>query len=652
MNKKILMAGAVAGTMALAFAAQKNNDPVVMTVGGIDVPRSEFEYLYNKNSQQQVGDQSIDEYAGMFSLYKMKVAAALEAGIDTTEAFRNEFRGYRSELAAPYLTDSASIKKFMLEDYDRAAEEVEAIHIMLFKNRDYRFNRQLPVRLDSIRDVIENKGGDFADLAARFSQDRGSASKGGNMGFIRAASFPYEFETAAWTLAPGAMKIVESPQGYHLVMGGKHRPASGNILAQHILILVPQDATDAQKASLKAKADSLYNVAVSGADFDQLATKYSEDPGSASKGGHLDWFGTGVMVKEFEQAAFDLPVGGISTPVQTRYGWHIIKKLDAKGRPTFEEMKPQLLQAVTTQSDVRSQMIYNNFIDHLAKKYNFKDYPEVEKRLKDYAAANGVDSLFFDKFLYTPSNASQVICTLADKKYTVGDFCKTILRYNNTTNPEAAGNFIGNRLDGWKKGKLYQQEDSQLEAEHPDFRNLVNEYRDGMLLFEISNRNVWDKAAQDTEGLEKYYAAHRGEYSWKAPRAKGYMVQAENDSVADAIRAAVKDLPVKDGVELIRKDFAKTAKVDHFLVEKGDNPYIDNLMFDAPAVDNSKARYKVYYLYEGKIIDAPEEMNDVRGMVTSDYQNVLEEAWIKELKAKYPVKVNKKELKKIRKVNK
>lgn len=647
MNKKLLLAGAIAGCMALAYAAEK--DPIVMTVGDIEVPRSEFEYLYNKNARQQIGKQTIDEYAGMFELYKMKVADALAAGIDTTKEFINEFRGYRSELAAPYLVDSVMINQFVDEEYGRLSEEVEAIHIMLFKSRDYRENRKLQARIDSIKDVIENHGGDFADLARRFSQDRGSSLKGGNMGFIQAAMYPYLFETACYTLAEGELQTVESPQGYHLIKGGKHRASRGTILAQHILCAVADTASSQEKAKIKNLADSLYVLASSGADFDDLARRFSDDPGSVRSGGRLNWFGPGQMVPEFEKTAYDLSVGEVSKPVRTRFGWHIIKKLDVKGVPSLEEVKPRLLQAVTAQGDVRGKMVYNSFVEKTAKKYNYRDYPENETPLIEYAQQNGVDSLFFDRFLYTPAEADKLLVTLADKQFTVGDFAKTIIRYNNTTNREAAGLFVTNRLEGWKQGKVFQHENSQLEAQYPEFRSLVNEYRDGMLLFEISNRKVWEKASQDTEGLEKYFLEHKGEYTWKAPRGKCRLIQAENDSVAREINEAVKGLSVDDAVSLIRKDFGKVAKVDLLLAEKGENPYVDHLLFGEAPVNTANSKYHVYYMLgEGKIIAAPEEVNDVRGAVTTDYQNELEKAWIEELKAKYPVKVNRKELKKIK----
>ncbi len=648
MNKKILFVPAAAFCIAVAFAGK--NDPIVMTVGNIEVPRSEFEYLYNKNAQQQLGSQSIDEYAELFELYKMKVADAMAEGIDTTGTFVNEFNGYRTELATPFLTDSAYIKTLMNEAYDRAGTEVEAIHIMRFKQRDTAANQAAKAQLDSIRDLIVNQGADFSQMARQYSEDRGSSSRGGNMGYITSPRLPYNFETAAYTLGEGEIsQIVESPQGYHILKGGKKRPARGKVLAEHILILVPDTASASSADMLQARIDSIYNVAVSGADFEVLARKHSQDPGSASKGGQLPWFGPGQMVAEFDSTAFAMPVGEISRPFRTRFGWHIIKKLDAQGVPSFEEMRPTLLQAVTYQQDERSQLIYEHKMNGLRKRYNFREYPDVDRQLLDYAANNGVDSLFFEKFYETPEYADQTIMSFSGGKRTVKDFVKSILKYNNSKNPEVAKEFVEYRLKGWKNGQLYKYEDSQLENDYPDFRNLVKEYHDGMLLFEVSNKKVWEKAAMDKEGLENFFEQNRSDYTWKVPHVKGYLIQTQSPALSDSISEALRSVPSDEIVKYVRDNYPETAKAERILVQKGDNPLVDSLVFGGAAVNPSNTKYADCFLYDYKVIEQPEEADDVRGQVTSDYQNQLEQEWVRSLREKYPVKINEKEFKKMKK---
>lgn len=647
MNKKILLASAAAGCIAVALAA--GSDPVVMTIGDIQVPRSEFEYLYNKNAQQQIGDQTIDDYAELFKLYKMKVADAKAEGIDTTQSFLTEFNGYRSELAQPYLTDSAYIKQLMAEAYDRAASEVEAIHIMKFKQRDAGFNKAARQQLDSIRQLLLG-GGDFADMANRFSEDRGSSSKGGNMGYITSMQFPYNFETAAYTLKPGAIsEIVESPQGYHILLGGKKRPASGTVLAEHILLLVPDTASAAQKSALETRIDSIYNVAVTGGSFEELAKKYSQDPGSAPKGGSLGWFGRGQMVAEFDSTAFAMEKGEISRPFRTRFGWHIIKKIDAKGVAPYEEMKPQLLQAVTRNGDERATMIFDHYMSGLKKKYHYKDYPETDAMLLNYVAENGVDSIFFDKFHSNPQYSGMTVLSYDGGKNNLGEFVKTILKYNNTTNKEAARDFVEYRLNGWKNLQLYKHEDSRLEEEHPEFRNLVNEYHDGMLLFEVSNRKVWEKAAQDTDGLRKFFESNRGDYRWSAPHVKGFLIQTASAAKSDSIRAALAGVPDDSIVKTVRELFPDGVKIERVLYAKGQNALVDALAFGEGTPEPSSTAYADAFLYGFRILEQPEDVNDVRSQATTDYQNQLEQEWIQQLRSKYPVEVNEKEMAKLRK---
>lgn len=647
MNKKILLLPAVA-CIAAAFAG--NPDPIVMTVGDIPVPRSEFEYLYKKNAQQQLGDQSIDEYAELFELYKMKVADALAERLDTATSFQTEFKGYRTELAAPYLTDSAYIKSLMEEAYDRSATEAEAIHIMRFKQRDPKANREARQQLDSIRDILVNHGGNFAELAKKYSEDRSSSLRGGDMGYIVSPRYPYNFETAAYTLKEGEIsQVVESPQGYHLLKGGKKRPARGKVLVEHILLLVPETADEAQNSTIAARIDSIYNVAVAGGNFEDLARNYSEDRSTAPKGGALPWFGTGQMVEEFDSTAFAMPVGEICPPFRTRYGWHIIKKLDAQSTPSFEEMKPALLQAVTNQQDARSGLIYDHYMDGLRKKYKFREYPEIDNQLIEYAATNGVDSIFFERFLDTPSIAGQTIMTFTGGNRTVGDFAKSIVKYHNTANPEAAKDFIIYRLKGWKNGQLYKYEDSQLEAQYPEFRNLVNEYHDGMLLFEVSNRNVWEKAALDKEGLDRFFNDNRSDYSWNAPHVKGFLIQTESPAISDSITKALAGVDRADVVKYVQENFPGKAKIERVLAQKGENPAVDSLVFGGEKTYPSDSRFNDWFLYDYKVIEQPEEVDDVRGQVTGDYQNQLEQEWIQTLREKYPVKVNEKEFKKMKK---
>lgn len=575
MKTKHIAALAIIASSAM-FAMAK--DEIIMTVNGVDVPRSEFEYLYHKNQQQQVDPQSLEEYAEMFKIYKLKVADALNQKLDTMSAFQKEMDQYKSDLAAPYMTDSLYLNSLVKEAYDLSREEVEAFHIMFAKSQSDEETNKARAKADSIRTVLLN-GGDFAQLAAQYSVDRASSNNGGRMGYIVSGRFPYAFEKAAYTLSPGEIsEIVESPQGFHILKGGKHRPARGTVFVEHIMKMVPPTATAEQQAAAKATIDSIYGVVVANPEkFEDLARELSDDKGSGRQGGKLNWFGAGMMVEPFDSASFALEVNEISRPVKSQYGWHIIRKLDAKGPASLAEMKPMVLKRIANPQDERYTLVEKNLINNLRKKH------------------------------------------------------KKLLQKQDL-NDEA----------------LKEVEYEWLYANEPDYRNLLNEYREGSLLYEASLREVWDKAAKDNDGLTEYFNAHKDEYKWTKPHVKGVLVQAANDSVASLVRAGLREVSDDNGLKALRKQFVGKASIDRILMEEGQNPMVDNIIFGGEPVKPNNKKYTVYFIFEPKLLDAPESMTDVKSLVTSDYQNKLEQDWVDKLKSKYPVKVNEKILKKVK----
>lgn len=641
--KKSVAAGLGACAVALAFAAK---DPVIMTVNGVDVPRSEFEYLYNKNSQQQINPQTLDEYVEMFKLYKMKVADAKAEGIDTTAAFLKETAQYRHDLAAPYLTDSVYINQLVKEAYDRSLEEVEAYHIMLFKTRDAAVNASLRQRADSLRDVLRG-GGDFADLAVRYSQDRGSKNRGGWMGWIVAGAYPAAFELEAYSLPEGAISdVVESPVGYHILKGGKHRKARGKVQVSHILKLT-QGKDDAGMAQAKKEIDSLYNVVKSAPEtFNAVASANSEDRGSARQGGMLPWFGAGEMVAEFDSVAFSLADGEISEPVKTTYGYHIIRRYDSQEVPSLEKMKPQAIARITNPQDPRFKLVRDRQTAAFAKKHKGSLNAKTVAALRADVERQGLDSLLFAKWTVAPSGDLPV-ASIDGKARKVSDFMSAIsyLRVPASANAVEA---FDDTLDTYYNSLLVDAEELSLEQSEPDYRNLLKEYIDGSLLYEVSVRKVWDKAAKDTEGLRSFFERNRDNYKWTEPHAKGFLVQASNDSVAGLIRERAAQLAPDTLVQTLRREFKGNIAVDKVLVSKGTNAMVDNIMFGAPQVQPSNVKYKVYFMINPRVLMEPEEVNDVKGLVTSDYQNEFQAEWENELRRKYPVSVNEKVLRQVR----
>ncbi|MDE6740870.1 MAG: peptidylprolyl isomerase, partial [Muribaculaceae bacterium] len=457
-------------------------------------------------------------------------------------------------------------------------QEAEAFHILLAKGASEEENKVAKATADSLRAVILN-GADFGQVAAQYSVDRASSNAGGRMGYIVSGRFPYAFEKAAFTLAPGEIsEIVESPQGYHILKGGRKRPARGTVLVEHIMKMVAPNASAEEQAAAKAAIDSIYNVVKANpAIFEDLARELSDDKGSGRQGGKLNWFGAGMMVEPFDSAAFAIAIDEISLPVRSQYGWHIIRKLDAKGPASLEQMKPQLLKRFANPQDERYALIDENIISNLRKKHR-----------------------------------------------------KTLARQE---------------MDD---AALMQLEYDWLYANEPDYRNLLNEYREGSLLYEASLREVWDKAAKDEQGLNAYYAAHRSDYTWTKPHVKGILVQALNDSVADLVRAALREGTDDAALKAARKQFVGKASLDRILLEEGQNAMVDNVIFGGAPVKPGNKKYSVYFVFDPKVLNAPESMTDVRSLVTGDYQNQLERDWVERLKSKYPVQVNEKVLRKVK----
>ncbi|MDE6018986.1 MAG: peptidylprolyl isomerase [Muribaculaceae bacterium] len=643
-TKHIAALSIIAGTILSAIA----KDEIIMTVNGVDVPRSEFEYLYHKNQQQQVDLQSLEEYAEMFKVYKLKVADALDQRLDTMPTFKQEMEQYKADLASPYMTDSVFLNSLVKEAYDMSRQEPEAYHIMILKGATIKEQNEAYRKADSILNVLKN-GGDFAELAAKYSIDRASNENGGRMGYISSGRFPYAFEKAALSLKPGEIsEIVESPQGYHILKGGNTRAARGVVLVEHIMKMVAPTATAEQQAAAKASIDSIYNaVAADPEKFEDLARELSDDKGSGRQGGKLNWFGAGMMVEPFDSASFAIQVNEISKPVRSQFGWHVIRKLDAKDPASLEEMKPMVLKRIASPQDDRYKLVEKNLFDKLAKKHKGSLNSTNIQVLCNEVKSNGLDSIWNEKALDASGAGALEIAKIGKRNISLAEWAASVSPMIIPDGDEAAAE-LENSINNYFNNQLKEAEYNWLYANEPEYKNLLNEYREGSLLYEASLLKVWDKAAKDTDGLNDYFTSHREDYTWTTPHVKGILVQAANDSVAEEVKAALKEATDDETYKAVRKQFVGKASIERILMEKGQNPMVDNLIYGGEPVTPNNKKYTVYFIYEPKLLNAPETMTDVKSLVTSDYQNQLETDWVESLKSKYPIKVNQKVLKKVK----
>lgn len=641
MKSKILLVALALASVA-TVDAKKNSDPVLMTVNGKKIPLSEFQYLYNKNNTQQSEKQSIDEYVDMFVTYKLKVADAEAAGIDTTAAFKKEFLGYRNELARPYLRDSTVYDRLVAEAYDRMKEDVDVSHIMVNRGESQETDAKNAAMLDSIRTAIIN-GADFNELALKYSIDPGVKRNQGHMGWMSANQYPYSFEVTAYNTPVGTISpVIQTDFGHHIVKVHGRRPARGEVLVQHILKLTQGRAPE-QAEKQKQAIDSIYGLLKNGADFDSLAIALSEDPGSARNGGKLPWFGTGRMVPEFEEASFSLDNGQISEPFATSYGYHIVKKIDSKGVKSFDEAKEAISRSMS--HDMRSAMPEKAKLDELKKEYKSTIHNSaLEKVVAEINAHGKLDSAVVDKFRFDRT----ALLSVGRKNIPVCEVMSNVPLYS-VANAASGIAIVKETANKMLDDATIEAGRDALVAKHPDYRNLVNEYRDGMLLFEVSNQNVWEKASKDKAGLEEYFKANRAKYNWDTPRFKGYIVFTPNDSVESAVKEYLKinSVTADSITTVMRREFGRDVKVERVIAAKGDNAIVDAVAFGAEKPEPT-TRWSNYFAFEGRIIALPEEAADVRGAVTTDYQSQLEKEWVASLKSKYPVTINRKVLDKLK----
>jgi len=633
---------ALVATLALCAAAKTaKENPTLLSVAGKDVKLSEFEYYFDKNNTQQAEPQSLDQYLQMFVTYKQKVADAEASGIQNTPEFEKEYAKFCDDLIMPYLRDASVEDSLVQLSYNRRKESVLVSHIM--------FRPDDSARADSVRNAIVSGTLRFEDAAGQFSLDRGSNKRGGLMGVVVPDRYPYPFEDAAYRTPEGEITpVVNSGVGLHIIRVEKRGPAEGEVNAAHIL-LDTRRASSEEKDRAKVLIDSIYEAAAGGADFAELARKYSKDPGSANRGGDLGWFGRGVMVAEFDSIAFALADGEVSRPFSTMFGYHIIKRNGHRGVPELDDkLREKILAAMSR--DSRGNAPYKARMSQLRTKYNAGVNSRAMDEVKAIITSNGG---------YTPAAVEALhsldmpVASCDGVDISSGEvFASLPDQIGAESDVENAMSFINQHIDKAIDAAVTDCYRKELASTNPDYANLVNEYRDGILLFDISNRNVWNRASQDTVGLEKHFVEHRDKYRWEQPKFKSYIIFARNDSVLNNAVLYADSLDSSNPSEFARemhKHFGSVVKVERVVAAKGENAYTDYLGFGGPRPStDSKNVWKVFEAYKGSVSEQPEEAADVRGAVLADYQAQLEKDWVASLQKKYKVKVNKKVFNKLK----
>jgi len=635
--------------LALSVSAfGQTTDPVLMTINNKPVLKSEFEYIYNKNnSNNSLDKKTLDEYVDLFINFKLKVEEAKTQGIDTTKSFITELAGYRSQLTKPYLTDSKVDDALLHEAYDRSKEDVDVSHILIRIPQNATPVDTLKAfnEINAIWKRVQKE--DFAKVAKEVSQDQSADQNSGHIGWISAFRTVYPFESMAYNTPVGSIsKPVRTAFGYHILKIHARRNSLGEILVQHIMIFTSK-GEETQNKKAKVTIDSIYQRVLAGDDFGTLAKNLSQDKGSSVKNGELPWFGTGRMVPEFETAAFALKnVGDVSQPVQSAYGWHIIKLMDKKGLAAYDELKADLERKV--KHDERANRGQHAFLTKSRIAYNYQEYPTS---IQEFSKLLSKRTLADSTFIAEAAKLNKPLFSFAGKNFTQADFAK-YLKKNNTTEKSIPSEIIDEKIDAFADSELLSFEDSQLEKKYDDFRFLMQEYHDGILLFEVSNREVWEKASKDTPGLAKYFDEHKSDYTWEKPHYKGRIVFCKDNATLAAAKSIVKKANIDSIDKYLRtrlNDSIQYVKIEKGLYVQGDNKAIDDQIFKSKEKYVPTKEYPFFFVTGKLLKNKPEDYSDVRGLVTADYQEFLEREWIKALRAKYPVNVDQNVLKTVKK---
>ncbi|MEN9347350.1 MAG: hypothetical protein RLZZ77_861 [Bacteroidota bacterium] len=616
----------------------QNKDATVLTIENEAVSVEEFENIFRKNNRDSIiTPAALDEYMELFINFKLKVKAARELGMDTVAKFRNELAGYRAQLARPYLTDGDKLDELVAEAYKNMQKDIKARHILIKCEanatpedtlRAYTKAMSLYTRIAA--------GEDFETVARENSDDPSAKQNGGNLGYFTAFQMVYPFEEAAYGAKIGEVaRPVRTRYGYHIIEVEDSRPARGEIRVAHIMVKEKKEEGGAKNA--EDKINEIYQRLLNGESFEELSAKYSEDGSSAKKGGELPFFGPNKMVPEFEEASFALKNDNeLSKPFKTSYGWHIVKRLELKPVPEFDQVEREIRSKVS--KDSRAEKTRNSFIAKLKKEYNFSVNKESFRAL----TAKADTSIYSGNWSVKKKVLKMPLMTIDGKSYTNGDFHKYIISKKGVKSRGDVQEYLAKELDVYGNDLLVRYEDSRLEAKHTPFRLLVNEYREGILLFELTDQKVWSKAVKDSVGLEAYYEKNKEKFLWP-DRIEASIYTCANAQVADQVRKLMTlGLEQADIAAEINKVTQLNLQVEEGLFTKDDKEVLSRIVWKKGLSENVELGGQVYIVDIRELIPAsPKRLQDARGLVTSDYQDYLEKEWIKELRKKYKYSVNK-----------
>jgi peptidyl-prolyl cis-trans isomerase SurA len=611
---------------------------VLFSFGSKSVTRTEFLKAYKKNNTEATpSDQTYADYLELYIRFKLKVQAALDMRLDTLATQQAELNSFRNQVVDTYMKDDASVNELVNEAVLRGKKDIHLAHIFVAVKKDAT-EQEIKAAQNKINEAYTQlqKGQDFSKVAVAMSDDPAAAINKGDIGYITVLVLPYELENVVYATPVGKFSApVRSKAGFHIFKNLGERNALGKMKAAQILLSFPQDATAAQKQEVKKLADSLYDALKKGADFRSLATQFSKDNISWQHGGEMMSFGVGQYESAFESVAFSLKEDNtLSQPFETSFGYHIVKRLQLIPIDTAqkEDIKQKILQS--DRMEVSRKMMYKRVMQVTGYKKNTVN----EKNLWMFT-----DSVLNNKKLpkFSDLNSNTVLFSFAKQKVTLKDWQQYLEAIRNYENMRS-GKTKQQLYDGFVETKVFDYYRNHLEEYNKDFAYQLNEFKEGNLLFEIMQRKIWDKAGNDSIGLQQFYSQHKDKYWWEAS-ADAIIFTASNDSTAEITKKKIKE-NYKDWQKLTDNGNGQL-QADSGRFELGQIPVVDRTNFTPGLItasvknetDNSVAFAYIIKVYPDR---QPRSFADARGFVINDYQQYLEEKWVDELKRKYPLTIN------------
>ena len=639
------------GIFSLSVISQ-TNDPVLLQIAGEKITKNEFIKVFEKNNikSEKPDKKALEEYLDLYINFRLKVTEAEALGMDTLKSFRDELEGYRKQLAQPYLSDDQATDKMIREAYDHKQYDLRASHILIRVDRLASAADTLAAwnKIMQLRKRLL-KGEDFGVVAAEASEDASARNREangqkiqgnrGDLGFFSAFDMVYPFELAAYNAKLNEVTMpVRTDFGYHLIKVTAKIPAMGKVQLAHIILVYPPKATLSDSLKVADSANMAYNLLKQGSDFGDVARKFSDDVSTSSKGGILPWFGVNRLLPDFTLNIQKLKgKGDYSEPFQTMYGWHIIKLVDQKPTGTFEEEKEDIKQRIP-KSD-RTLEIQDAYAAKVKTKYGFtQNIPALNELTKVVT-----DSIFEASWkAEEASGLKKDLFTIGTKTYTQDDLAKYLASAQRRGPKRDIPAYVLQQYNTFVNDAVNKYADSQLETENPDFKALISEYHDGILLFDLTDQKVWSKAVKDTVGLEQYYEKNKNNYLWDT-RLDASVYTIKDPSITRSLKKLIKKGAEDEQIlAKFNHDTIQKVIVEHKKYLKGENAIIDQIEWEKgtsgliPLADTANAIVVVHQV----VAPEPKLLDEIRGIVTADYQNYLEKEWISQLRAKYPVIIN------------